>query len=126
MTAQLVHSRFMDMAADTFRVHTCSILKKTPGVADGIGQYSGEIWAVDQADIACTFSYLQDAMRFARSRGTIVEDTLIVVLPSTVTIAAGGEYRVSTTQAGFVGTYEVVKVRGEIAGNKIATLEAVP
>lgn len=123
MTAiNLFHPSFMDYIGDITFQHTCSILKVTPGVMDEVGQYSAATWAVDQANVPCVFQYVREVSRFIRGEGTTIEESLIVVLPSTVNI--GTEvYRIQTTVTGFTGTYEVVKLRCEDMGNWIATLE---
>ena len=124
MCTALFHSSFMDYVSDVTFPHTCSILTVTLGAMDEVGQYSSSTWAVDQADVPCVFSYLRDVARFAKGKGTTIEESLIVILPSTVTIGTES-YRILTTAEGFSGTWEVVKVRAENMGNWIATLEKV-
>jgi hypothetical protein len=126
MTAQnLHHSKFMYEMTALFFQHTCTIRKMTAGVMDGAGQYSGATWADDQADVTCCFSYLQDVTRFKTSKSTITDESLIVVLPSDVTIANDGSYRIVTTDPGFEGTYELTKLAREDMSNYIATLQKV-
>jgi len=122
MATNLFHPTFMDYVSDTFFQHTCTIQKVTLGAMDGAGQYSSATWANDQTDIPCVFSYLSPFARYNMHMGTVTEETLIVVLPSSVTIAAEG-YRIASTVSGFTGTFNIVKLRGEDMTNWIATLE---
>jgi len=124
MATNMFHPSFMAGISDLFFQHTCTIQKETPGTMDGAGQYSSSTWANDQTDVPCVFYYLSPFARFDMHNMTITEETLIVVLPSSVTIAESG-YRIVSTIPGFIGTYSIVKLRGEDMGNWIATLEKV-
>ena len=126
MTAQnLHHASFMSYMTDLFFQHTCTIQKMTPGAMDAVGQYSAATWSDDQTGVTCVFSYLQDVTRFQTSKSTITEESLIVVLPSSVTIANDGTYRIVTTDRGFAGTYELTKLNSEDMLNYVGTLKKV-
>ena len=126
MTAQnLHHDKFMTYMTPLFFQHTCTIRKQTLGVMDAAGQYSSATWADDQTDVTCVFSYRQDVTLFQTSRSTITDESLIVVLPSSVTIANDGTYRIVTTDQGFEGTYEITKLSSEDMLNYVATLQKV-
>ncbi len=124
MSTPLFDSRFMSVMATTYFAHTCDILKVVPGAIDGVGQYSAATWAVDQADVPCVMYYIKDVTRFVKSTGTIVDELLRVVFPSTVTLAEEG-YRIQTIDPGFTGTYDVIKPHRDDMGNWIAELEKV-
>jgi len=126
MTAQnLHHAKFMTYMTSLFFQHTCTIQKMTAGAMDAVGQYSAATWADNQTDVTCVFSYLRDVTRFQTSKSTITEEALIVVLPSSVTIANDGTYRIVTTDQGFEGTYEITKLNSEDMLNYVATLQKV-
>lgn len=124
MATNMFHPSFMEKISSLLFQNTCVIQKVTPGTMDGVGQYSGSTWSDDQINVPCVFYYVSSTARFDMHNMTITEESLIVVLPSSVTIAESG-YRIVSTNPGFVGTYSIVKLRGEDMGNWIATLEKV-
>lgn len=124
MATFLFHPSFMEKISSLLFQNTCTIQKETPGTMDGVGQYSSSTWANDQTDVPCVFYYLSPFARFDMHNMTITEESLIVVLPSSVTIAESG-YRIVTSDPGFAGTYNIVKLRGEDMGNWVCTLEKV-
>ncbi len=125
MATNLFHPSFMGEISNLFFQHTCTIQKMTAGAIDAVGQYSAATWANDQTGVTCVFYYLSPFTRFDMPNYSVTEETLIVVLPSSVTIAETG-YRIVSINPGFVGTFNITKLRGEDMGNWIATLEKVP
>ena len=89
--------------------HVCTIQKSTAGTADAYGE-TPPGWSTDQASVACRFYYSSPGEAYNRDvSGTVTRDALMLLLPATVTITKAK--RVTTTQAGYSGTYAVDAIR---------------
>jgi hypothetical protein len=123
-TQNLFDSRFMEFMTPTYFAHVCDIYVRTPGAMDGVGQYSSETWAVDQASVDCTMYYSSEVMRFKMAKNTVVDEDLMIVLPESATVGDNG-YRIVTTETGFAGTYDITRPHRDDMGNWIAILQKV-
>ena len=97
--------------------HICTIQKATAGTADAYGE-TAPGWSTDQASVACRFYYSSPGEAYPRDvSGITTADALMVLLPPTATIT--NAKRVTTTQAGYSGTYAVdaIRVRTNGPGN---------
>jgi len=90
--------------------HVCTIQTATAGTADAYGETAPE-WYAATAPIACRFYYYRRAgEQYGRDvSGTVTQDSLSLLLPPTATITKAK--RVTTTQAGYSGTYAVDAIR---------------
>ena len=98
--------------------HVCTIQKSTAGTADAYGETAPASWSTDQASVACRFYYSSPGESYGRDvSGTVTQDSLSLLLPPTATITKAK--RVTTTQAGYSGTYAVdaIRVRTNGPGN---------
>jgi len=90
--------------------HVCTIQKATAGSADAYGETAPASWSTDQASVACRFYYSSPGEQYGRDvSGTVTQDSLSLLLPASVTITKAK--RVTTTQAGYAGTYAVDAIR---------------
>ncbi|MCK9591875.1 MAG: hypothetical protein M0Q91_07695 [Methanoregula sp.] len=90
-------------------IHTCTIQKKTVGSSDHHGG-GANTWADDQTSVPCRFTNLTEQKRYPEPRGIVVSDIPVCILPETVTVTPL-TYRIVTTQSGFSGTYEIIRVQ---------------
>ena len=89
--------------------HVCTIQKATAGSADAYGETAPE-WYTATAPIACRFYYSSPGERYPRDvSGITTADALMLLLPASATITKAK--RVTTTQAGYSGTYAVDAIR---------------
>ena len=98
--------------------HVCTIQKSTAGTADAYGETTPASWSTDQASVACRFYYSSPGESYDRDvSGTVTRDALMLILPASATITKAK--RVTTTQAGYSGTYAVdaIRVRTNGPGN---------
>ena len=97
--------------------HVCTIQKSTAGTADAYGETAPASWSTDQASVACRFYYSSPGEQYPRDvSGITTADALMLLLPASATITKAK--RVTTTQAGYSGTYaiEAIRVRTNGAG----------
>lgn len=89
--------------------HVCTIQTATAGTADAYDE-TPPGWSTDQASVACRFYYASPGEAYNRDvSGTVTQDALMLILPPTATITKAK--RVTTTQAGYTGTYAVGAIR---------------
>ena len=89
--------------------HVCTIQKSTAGTADSYGE-TPPGWSTDQASVACRFYYSSPGEQYPRDvSGITTQDSLALPLPASATITKAK--RVTTTQAGYSGTYAVDAIR---------------
>jgi hypothetical protein len=89
-------------------IHTCTIQKKTVGSSDHHGG-GANTWTNNQVDIPCRFTNLTEQTRYPEPSGIVVSDIPVVLLPATTTVEKLS-YRIVTTQTGFTGTYDVIRI----------------
>ena len=90
--------------------HRCTIQKRTASAPDANGE-STYSWATDQSAVGCRFYYPSSGEQARRGvSGEAVSDSVWIILPPTVTIARD-TYRITTTQAGYAGTYRIATIR---------------
>ncbi|HIH03777.1 MAG TPA: hypothetical protein HA263_08015 [Methanoregulaceae archaeon] len=86
--------------------HVCTIQKPTAGAADAYGEAGAPTWSTDQANVACRF-YDPEGANTRRVSGANYTTTPCLILPGTATIAQTS--RITTTQAGYAGTYDLTE-----------------
>lgn len=84
--------------------HRCVIQKRTAGAADDYYE-TPPTWADDQTDVHCRFYDAVEDPSVAVG-GETAKGIPRVMLPATVTIAKH-DYRITTTQAGYAGAYQI-------------------
>ena len=89
-------------------IHTCTIQKKTVGASDHHGG-GANTWANNQVGVPCRFTNLSEQKRYPEPAGIVVSDIPVVLLPNTTTVEKL-TYRVVTTQTGFAGTYDIIRI----------------
>lgn len=89
-------------------IHTCTIQKKTVGSADHHGG-GATTWANDQVGVSCRFTNLTEQKRYYEPSGVVPSDIPVILLPAGTSIEKNS-YRIVTTQAGFAGTYDVIRI----------------
>lgn len=98
------------MTGPTTFTHTCTIQKNTPGAKDHHGGgATAESWANDQVNVPCRFTNLTEQKRYNEPAGIVPSDIPVVLLPGTATVEEL-TYRIVTTQTGFTGTYDVIRI----------------
>lgn len=83
-------------------------------------------WETSQASVSCRFYYQSAGGSGLKvhEAGEVQEAPLSVMLPGTVTIN-DTEYRITTTQAGFTGTYAISRVLARVGRTGIDHYEVV-
>lgn len=82
---------------------------QTAAAADAYGE-APPGWADDQTAVPCRFYYSSPGESYGRDvSGTVTRDALMLILPASATIT--NAKRVTTTQAGYSGTYAVDAIR---------------
>lgn len=97
--------------------HLCTIQKATAGTADAYGEPGAPTYSTDVASVPCRFYYTSPGETATRPvSGAAVADTLQLVLGPSATPTL--TKRVTTTQAGYTGTYriEAIRPRSNLAG----------